>query len=401
MTPWLSIVGIGEDGLAGLTPAAAALVNTAEVLIGGERHLAMVPEDGRERLAWPSPLQELMPEIERRRGRRVCVIATGNPLWYGVGTTLMRHFPVAETTMVPAPSSFSLACARLGWSLADVETLTLHGRPLELLHPYVQPGARLLMLSEDGATPAKVARLLRERDYGESEITLLEHIGGPDEQSETATADRWTLNQTADLNMLAVACVAGANAAHLPRVPGLPDEAYRHDGQLTKREVRAVTLAALGPAPHQMLWDVGAGAGSIAIERSRAAPWARAVAVERQAKRRSLIADNAAALGAPLLTVVPGEAPAALEGLPPPDAIFVGGGVSAGGLLEACWDRLGPGGRLVSNAVTLEGEQALVAWQRQNGGALTRLEVSRAEPVGALTGWRALMPVTQLAAVKR
>ena len=401
MTPWLSVVGIGEDGLDGLSPAAAALVAAAEVLVGGERHLAMVPADGRERLSWPTPLIELIPEIERRRGRPVCVLATGNPLWYGVGTTLMRHFPVAETTIMPAPSSFSLACARLGWSLADVETLTLHGRPLEMLHPAVQPGARLLLLSEDGSTPAKVAELLCARGYGESRVTVLEHLGGAEERVVADTAAGWSLGQMAALNTIAIDCVAAADAPFWPRVPGLPDEAFRHDGQMTKREQRAVTLSALGPAPDHLLWDVGAGCGSVAIEWLRMSHRCRAIAIERNEKRRGLIADNAAALGAPMLKIVAGEAPAALDDLPDPDAVFVGGGVSAGGLLEACWTRLKPGGRLVSNAVTVEGEQALTAWQAQHGGELTRIAVSRAEAVGGLTGWRPLMPVTQLAAIKR
>lgn len=401
MTPWLSIVGIGEDGLDGLSPAAAALVAAAEVLVGGERHLAMVPADGRERLSWPTPLIELIPEIERRRGRPVCVLATGNPLWYGVGTTLMRHFPVAETTIMPAPSSFSLACARLGWSLADVETLTLHGRPLEMLHPAVQPGARLLLLSEDGSTPAKVAELLCARGYGESRVTVLEHLGGAEERVVADTAAGWSLGQMAALNTIAIDSVAAPDAPFRPRVPGLPDEAFRHDGQMTKREQRAVTLSALGPAPDYLLWDVGAGCGSVAIEWLRMSHRCRAIAIERNEKRRGLIADNAAALGAPMLKIVAGEAPAALDDLPDPDAVFVGGGVSAGGLLEACWTRLKPGGRLVSNAVTVEGEQALTAWQAQHGGELTRIAVSRAEAVGGLTGWRPLMPVTQLAAIKR
>lgn len=399
-SPWLSLVGIGEDGLAGLTAPARTLVDDAEVLIGGARHLAMVPDDNRERLAWPSPLTELVGEIAGRRGQRVCVLATGDPLWYGVGVSLLKRIPRAEMAILPGRSAFALAAARLGWPLAEVETLTLHGRPLALLQPFVQPGAKLLILSDGAATPAAVAALLRERGYGASAMTVLEHLDGPQERRLDGKAADWQVNDIADLNTLAVDCAAGPEAALLPRVPGLPDAAFRHDGQMTKREVRAVTLAALAPVAGQLLWDVGAGCGSIAVEWMRAVPRTRAIAVERKAERRAMIAENAEALGAPLLKIVAGTAPDALEGLEAPDAVFVGGGASEPELIEACWQALNPGGRLVANAVTLEGEQALLAWQKANGGSLTRLAVSRAEPVGPFQGWRPLMPVTQYAATK-
>jgi precorrin-6Y C5,15-methyltransferase (decarboxylating) len=401
MTPWLSIVGLGEDGLQGLGPAARALVEGAEVLVGGVRHLAMVPEDGRERLAWSRPFGHMVEEIARRRGQRICVLATGDPMAYGTGATLARRVPREEMTVVPAPSAFSLAAARLGWSLAEVETLTLHGRPLELLHPFVQPDAKLLVLSEDGGTPGRVAGLLRGRGYGGSRMTVLEHMGGPREAVIEGAAADWRARETAGLNTLAVACLAGPEAALLPRVPGLPDAAFQHDGQLTKREVRAATLAALAPVPGQRLWDVGAGCGSVAIEWMRAARRAEAIAVERDQDRIAMIAANATALGAPGLEIAAGKAPGVLAGLAPPDAVFIGGGVARDGLFEACWRALSPGGRLVANAVTLEGEQALVTWREQVGGELTRIAVSRAEPVGGLTGWRPLMPVTQLAVTRR
>jgi len=398
--PWLSIVGIGEDGLAGLTAPARALVEDAEVFVGGERHLAMLPEDDRERLAWPSPLSALLDDIASRRGRRVCVLASGDPLWYGVGVSLLRRVPRNEIAILPGRSAFSLAAARIGWPLAEVDCLTLHGRPLSSLHPFVQPDARLLLLSEDASTPPAVARLLDERGYGASEMTVLEHLDGENERCIEGTAATWSANDIADLNTLAVRCVAGPDAVLLPRTPGLPDEAFRHDGQMTKREVRAATLAALAPVPGQLLWDVGAGCGSIAVEWMRAAPRARAVAVERKAERRAMIAENAESLGTPLLQIVAGEAPAALDGLAAPDAVFLGGGVSREGLLAACWNALKPGGRLVANAVTLEGEAALLAWQKERGGSLTRIAVSRAAPVGPFRGWRPMMPVTQYAAIK-
>jgi len=400
MSAWLSVVGIGEDGLAGLSPVARTLVDGADVLVGGERHLAMVPADGRERHTWGSSLSALVEEIAGRRWQRVCVLATGDPMAYGIGVTLARHIPHEEMTVVPAPSAFSLAAARLGWSLAEVETLTLHGRPLELLHSFVQPGARLLLLSNDGATPAHVAALLRARGYGDSRISVLAHIGGPQESITEGLARDWGEEPSPDFNTIAAECIAALEAPLLPRTPGLPDEAFQNDGQLTKREVRAVTLAALAPIAGQHLWDVGAGCGSIAIEWMRAARNTKATAVERQAERVALIAANAAALGTPHLKIVTGEAPAALNGLSRPDAVFIGGGGAQDGLLDFCWERLRPGGRLVANAVTVQGEAALAAWHGRNGGTLARLAISRATPVGGLTGWRPLMPVTQLAARK-
>ncbi len=400
MGAWLSVVGLGEEGLDALSPAARRLIDSAEVLVGGSRHLAMLPEDDREQLTWPSPLLDLIPEIERRRGRRVCVLATGDPMAYGIGSTLLRFLSAEEMLILPAPSAFSLACARLGWPLHEVETVTLHGRPLATLQAHVLPGARLLLLADDGTTPAQVAALLRERGYGPSAMTVLEHMGGPDERRLEGSAADWPQERVADFHTLAVACAAEPGAALLPRVPGLPDAAFKHDGQMTKREVRAATLAALAPVPGQRLWDVGAGCGSIAIEWMRAADRAEAVAVERVPARAALIAANAEALGTPKLDLVEGEAPAALEGLAAPDAVFIGGGLSGEGLFRRCWAALPAGGRLVANAVTLEGEQALASWRAEVGGDLTRIAVSRAEPVGGLHGWRPLMPVTQLAVSK-
>lgn len=401
MTKWLAVVGIGEDGLPGLSPAARALVDGARVLVGGARHLAMLPSDGRERLTWTIPLDALIDDIVRRRGAPICVLATGDPMHFGIGVALARRVPAAEMTIIPAPSAFSLACARVAWPLAEVATLTLHGRPLNLLNGYLQPGARLLVLSEDAATPAAVAALLRARGYGGSRLTVLEHMGGPKERIRSFAADHWQANDVADLNTLAIECVADLDAPLLPRVPGLPDSAFHHDGQLTKREVRAVTLAALAPVPGQLLWDVGAGCGSVAIEWMRSHPGCRAIALERDETRRRLIADNAASLGVPKLDIVAGTAPEALRALPSPEAIFIGGGASHPGVLEACWAALKPGGRLVANAVTVEGEASLAAWRARFGGELTRIAIARAEPVGPYSGWRPLMPVTQLAMVKR
>ena len=400
MTRWLSIVGIGDDGLDSLTPAARALVDRAEILVGGARHLAMVPEDGRERIGWPSPMSDVRPLLEARRGQAVCVLASGDPLCYGAGTRLHRWFDREEIRVIPAPSAFSLACARLGWSLPDIETLTLHGRPPEILAAYLFPGARLLALTENGETPMRAAELLRDAGYGESRLTVLEHLGGARENAVTETASDWGGRRCADLNTLAIECVAGPDVALAPRVPGLPDDAFRHDGQLTKREVRAATLAALAPIPGQLLWDVGAGCGSIGIEWMRAARHARAIAIERNPERVALIADNAAALGSPRLRIVEGSASEALDGLQAPDAVFIGGGITKELVFERCWDALGPGGRLVANVVTLEGETRLLGLHAHHGGSLIRIAISRAEPVGPYHGWRPLMPVTQWAVRK-
>jgi precorrin-6Y C5,15-methyltransferase (decarboxylating) len=392
---WLSVVGIGEDGLDGVSKAGRRLIDAADLLAGGQRHLALIPDDGRDRLPWPSPFSVGLERLLSHRGRRICVLASGDPMSYGIGATLARRIPPAEMIVVPAPGAFDLACARMGWARAEVETLTLHGRPLALLHAYLQPGARLLILSENGTTPAAVAGVLASRGYGQSRITVLERMGGPLERRRD-----WNEPDIAGLNTLAVECIADPSAPLLPRSPGLPDEAFHHDGQLTKREVRAATLAALAPVPGQLLWDVGAGCGSIAIEWMRHHPACRAVAIEPRRDRLALIAANSESLGCPHLTIVEGKAPAALEGLPPPDAVFIGGGVSAPGVFETCWQALRPGGRLVANAVTIEGEQTLTSAYAKLGGSLTRIAISRAEPIGPFSGWRPLMPVTQLALLK-
>ena len=400
MTRWLSVVGIGENGIAGLTPAARALIETAETLVGGARHLAMAPESRAERLLWRSPLADTIPDIAARRGRRVAVLASGDPLWYGVGVLLARHFRREEMTIVPQPSAFSLAAARLGWALADCTTLSLHGRPLDSLRLHLAPHARLLVLSEDGGMPRAVADLLTSIGWGPSRMTVFEHLGGAREAALDGTAQEWDARPAADLNTIALDCEPAPGTRPLSRLAGLPDDAFEHDGQLTKREVRAITLARLAPLRGELLWDVGAGCGSIAIEWLRATRGGAAVAIEQHQDRAAMIARNAAALGVPGLRIVAGAAPAMLAGLPAPDAVFVGGGIGDPALLPALWAALRPGGRLVANVVSTEGERALLDWQALHGGELTRVAVSRAEPLGAHHGWRPLMTVTQLAATK-
>ena len=405
MEKWLSIVGIGEDGLEGLNQVGRSLLSQASVIVGGERHLAMLPpENALEKLVWRTPIHDSVNEIIRRRGQRVCVLASGDPMWYGIGVTLTRHIPMTEITIIPSVSTLSLACSRLGWSLTEVETVSLCGRPPALLNAWVYPGAKLLVLSESGQTPAIVAEILTQQGFGDSLMVVLEHLGGKRERLIEGTAASWNAKDIAkdiaDLNAIAINCrrnpVSSRNRVSLiGRLPGLPDTAYHHDGQLTKREVRAITLTALAPNPGQLLWDVGAGCGSIGIEWMRCDRRCRSIAIEHHPSRLQYIADNASALGTPDLQIVAGIAPAALKDLPQPDAIFIGGGITVPELFETCWSALRSGGRLVANAVTVESELILFQWHSQLGGELTRIGIQRAEPVGKFLGWKAMAPITQ------
>lgn len=400
MKSWLAVVGIGEDGIDGLAPAARALVETAEALVGGARHLGMIPGSGSERIVWQRPLHSTIDMIEARRGQRVTVLASGDPMWYGIGVALSRRFPPEEMTILPQPSAFSLAAARLGWPLGDCATITLHGRPLDILRLHLAPDRRVLALSEGGDTPGVAAALLTGLGWGQSRLTVLARLGGSREVIVADEAQSWGDRRVPDLNTMAILCRPGHGARALPLLAGLPDDVFEHDGQLTKREVRAATLAALGPLPGEALWDVGAGCGSIAIEWLRAGEGRSAIAIERNPARAAMIARNASALGVPGLRIVVGNAPEALDALPQPDAIFVGGGISKPGLLAQAWTALRAGGRLVANVVTAEGEACLLDWHARQGGALARIAVSRTEPVGPHHLWRPLATVTQLAATK-
>ena len=409
MTAWLTVIGIGDDGLAGLSEASRALIEAAELLVGGERHQAMVPSTEAQRLTWEGGVHRAAEEIARWRGRPVVVLATGDPMWFGGGANLAPSFDAQEMRVIPHPGAFSLAAARMLWPLADVACVTVHSRPLETLNLHIQPGLRLLVLSRDGETPAQAAALLSARGFGPSEISVLEHLGGAQERRIDGIAEQWQHPRGADLNTLAITCRPGPDARILPPVPGLPDAVFATDGQLTKSQVRAATIAALAPLPGQVLWDVGAGSGSVAIEWLRAATMTRvpgrgqaqAVAIERDPGRTALIARNAAALGVPQLEVVEGEAPGALAKLTPlPDTIFVGGGTARSGLLDRCWEILPAGGRFVVNVVSLEAEARLIRFRRIHGGDLSRIAVSKAGPVGKLTALRPLMEVTQYVATK-
>lgn len=399
MIPWLHIVGIGEDGMDGLTPATRAVVEAAEIIIGGDRHHGLSEAVTAKRLSWPSPFDALIAQLEALKGRRVVVLATGDPLWFSVGARIGRALDPAQIVYHPQVGAFQLAAARMGWSMADVETLTVHGRPVEQMIAFIQPDQRLLILTTGADTPAEIARFLTARGFGKSRLTVLAAMGGPGETRHDGLAEDWA-HVVPAFNTLAVDCVAAPDAALMPRVPGLADELFTHDGTMTKREVRAVTLAKLMPMRGALLWDVGTGCGSVAVEWMRAARYARAIGIEPRADRRAMAAENALALGAPKLELIDGEAPAALSDLPAPDAIFIGGGFSTT-TFDAAWAALKPLGRLVANAVTLESEQALSALHASHGGELVKLSVNRAEPVGPYRGWKPLMPVTQWSLIKR
>ena len=410
---WIYVIGIGEDGWDDLSADSRELFYKSEIVIGGERHLKMIPGDWEgERIIWASPIREAVTKIldwrpsEPGSGKKVAVMASGDPLCYGIAAKLLRHLPIEEIWIKPALSTFSLICSRVGWSLPDIETLTIHGRPLEMLHTFVQPGAKLLVLNQDEGSPKQAAELLAARGFGKSQITVLEHLGGSKERQFSGQADSWNHPDGAALNAMAIECIAGTRANVLTRIPGLPDDAFLHDGQLTKREIRAATLSRLMPVVDQVLWDVGAGCGSVAIEWMRCNPRCKAVAIEKSESRLKMIQQNAFQLGVPMLDIVPGNAPEVLVDLPAPDAIFIGGGLSGGNMLETCWNALNPGGRLVANAVTLEGEQKLVQWQKVNAekngasGDLARLAVSHVETIGKFQSWKEVRSVTQLTVIK-
>lgn len=394
---WLTIVGIGEDGLDGLAPTTRALIANAEIVFGGARHLALVASLGlKETRQWQSPFETSIEEAVRLRGRkRVCVLASGDPFYHGVGATLARRVPAREMLVVPAPSAFSLAAARMGWALQEVTAISLHGHPIALVVPHLHPGGRILALTSDGDAPGAIARLLTEKGFGASALTVLEALGGPDEAIREVQADAFDLVKVNPLNVLAIAVESESQVRTPAFTPGLNQDLFDHDGQITKREIRALTLSSLAPLRGQLLWDIGAGSGSVGIEWMLANPSLKAIAIEPDAARRARIAANATALGVPGLEIKAGAAPVALEGLAAPDAIFIGGGGTDDGVLDTAITALKPGGRLVANGVTLEMEALLSIVYREMGGTLTRIAISRAEPLGAMTGWQPARPVTQ------
>jgi precorrin-6Y C5,15-methyltransferase (decarboxylating) len=399
MSPWLTVVGIGEDGFKGLGKNARHALLRASRIIGGQRQLDLLPVCIRgERQLWPRPFS--LEPVLALRGEPVCLLASGDPMFFGVGASLARKLPNDEMLILPAPSSCSLAAARMGWPLQDVVTLSVVARPIAALNAQLFSGVRLLVLSNNSKSPAAIATLLRERGFGASRLTVLEHLGGAAERRIEGVANDWNNPVIADLNLIAIECIAEPNTPRLSRLAGLPDSAFQHDGQLTKRDVRAITLARLAPVPGELLWDVGAGSGSIGIEWMRAHPGCRALAVEADEGRQLLIEHNRDALGVPGLQLIRGSAPQALIGLERPDAIFIGGGVTREGVLDTCWAELKPGGRLIANAVTLQSEVTLMAWRERHGGELTRIHVAQAQPLGEFDTWRQALPITLLDVTK-
>ncbi|GAB4586558.1 precorrin-6y C5,15-methyltransferase (decarboxylating) subunit CbiE [Nocardia sp. IFM 10818] len=393
----LVVAGIGADGWDGLGGQARRAIAAAEVLMGSARQLALVSdsESDAERVTWPSPLVPALPGLlERYAGRRVCVLASGDPMFFGIGVTLAKLVGAQALRVLPQPSSAALACARLGWALAGTPVVSAVGRRLETVLPELADGRRILVLSADERTPAQLAELLARNGFGGSTLIVLEQLGGPLERLTSGVAGEWQLPLGNPLNIVAVEAVADPDAPRLTRLPGLPDAAYGGDGQLTKSEIRTLTVAALAPAPGELLWDVGGGSGTIAIEWCRTDTTCRAVTFERLDTRRAQIAANASALGVPQVQVF-GTAPAAFADLPSPDAVFLGGGLTQDGMFDACWQRLRPGGRLVANAVTAESEALLTTLAATHGGTLRRYQIYRAEPLGGFTSWRPQLPVTQ------
>jgi len=397
--PWLDIIGIGEDGPDGLSATARAILADAEVIIGGDRHHKLAPDITGERLRWPSPFDAMIDTIKSYRGRKLVVLVTGDPLWYSVGARISRAIPAQEICFHPQLSAFQWAAARMGWSLADCETVTIHGRADSQILPHLAPNVKILVLTQNSGSPAAVADLLNVHGFGESRMTALSALGGAEEQRFDGVAETWD-HDVPDFHTLAIECIAGPQAKWYSRCGGLPDDAFISDGRMTKQDVRAVTISKLAPYADAVLWDVGAGCGSVSVEWMRAARGALAIAVESKQHRLEMIRQNRASLGVEKMRLVEGRAPVALQDLPVPDAVFIGGGLTIDGVFETAWNALRHGGRLVANAVTLESETKLSALHEQYGGELTRIAVQKVENIGPHRGWRASMPVTQWLAVK-
>lgn len=402
MAQWLTIVGIGEEGWPGLGRDARRALLAARAIHGGDRHLALLPAKLRaKRVAWPKPFS--ISGVLAHRDEpdlRVCVLASGDPMFFGVGATFARELLPDEFTVIPMPSSVSLAAAHLHWPLQETDVVSLVGRDISEMGQFVRQEARLFVLSSDSSSPAIVAAWLSDRGFGASRMTVFEHVGGVKERRVEALASEWPPTQIAALNLIALECRNGGPRLELPFTPGLPDHFYQHDGQLTKRDIRAITLARLAPKRNELLWDVGAGCGSIGIEWMRSHAGCHAIAIEHDESRQRFIEANRTTLGVPGLTLVKGRAPDVLDTLDRPDAIFIGGGVTAPGMLQACWSKLRPGGRLIANAVTVQSEALLANWHDEHGGELTRLNVAHAEPLGQFDTWRQALPITLLHAIK-
>ena len=400
MSKWLTVVGMGEDGWEGLSNRARLAIKSTDVIVGANRLISLLPKTKAEIHEWPQPFSAVVEQIKPLAGRNTVILATGDPMNYGVVRKLMEFIPFDDMTIIPQVSAFSLAAARMGWSLPDCDCFTIHGRPAANVETFIQPNARLLVLTEDGTSVTEVCRRLIARGFEESKITVLENMGSADERMTSFVANANPNLDWSPLNVLSVHCIAGAQAKIFSRVAGLSDDAFVHDGQLTKRVVRAATLAALAPAPDQMLWDIGAGCGSVSIEWMRVARGCEAIAIEHNEDRLKMIATNADQLGTPRLKVIAGKAPDALVGLRAPDAVFIGGGVGNEGVFDAAWQNLKSGGRMVCNVVTIEGEMHLYDLQEKHGGELVRMDVSTLTHVGPYRALKPRMSVVQWRVMK-
>ncbi len=389
------VVGIGADGWAGLSERARIAIMGADEVVGSRRQLDLLPREAPPARPWPSPIDSLLDDLVSRADGTVCVLASGDPMLHGIGATLARRIHNGRLTVISHASAFSLACARMGWAAAEVELVSAVARPVDVVARWLQPGRRVIVYATGAGGATAVAGLLCDRGYGASALVVLEQLGGEAERITASTASTWGEKPVDPLHAIAIECARDPQTPLMALTPGLADSAFESDGALTKRHVRAATLAALGPAPGALLWDVGAGSGSIAIEWLRAEPTARAIAIEPRADRAQRIARNAARLGVPALRITVGAAPAALAGLDRPDAVFIGGGLTTPGVLQAAWEALAPRGRLAANAVTLEGERLLIDARAKHGGELVRIDVSHAEPLGSFTAWRPALGVVQ------
>jgi len=390
--PWLTIVGIGEDGPEGLPPASRSALRSAEVVMGPPRHLALLGDLDAETVAWPVPFADGLATLFGMRGRSVAVLASGDPFWFGAGSVITRDLSPGEWRALPGPSTFSLAAARLGWPLERTLCVGLHAAPLSRLRPHLAPGTRLIVLLRDGGAVGDLASYLAETGFGATAMTVLESLGGPREVRTDVRADALPARDFG--HPLCAALAVAGDGAVVTAASGRADSLFDSDGQMTKRAMRALTLSTLSPRPFERLWDIGGGSGSIAIEWLLSHPTTEAVSVEVRADRAERIRGNADRLGVDRLEVVTGAAPAALDGLATPDAVFIGGGLSEA-LLEHLASTLAPGIRLVANAVTLESEALLAAWQDRRGGELLRAALSRSRPMGPKRAWEAAYPVVQ------
>ncbi len=395
--PWLTLLGWGEGGTQALTTASRAALESAEVVFGARRHLRLLPPLNAEVVEWPVPFADGIPELLNQRGRRVVMLVSNDPFWFGAGSTLAQHLSADEWLALPAPSTFSLAAGRLGWPLERCICLGLHAKPLTRIRPYLHAGRRLLILVRDGEAVAELASLVNRFGFGVSQLTVLEALGGDNERIRHCRVDA-SLPQDIDHPVAVGLEVAGSGPA-LPLTPGLPDRFFEHDGQITKQAIRAITLAALAPMPGERLWDIGTGSGSVAIEWLLAHPDNQAVGFEQNAERAARARSNADNLGVDWLEVKEGSAPEVLNDTPLPDAVFIGGGLSQA-LLDDLWQRLPEGVRIVANAVTLESEGLLAHWHHKKGGELLRLELANAAPIGTRRGWKASYPIVQWRGVR-